>query len=60
MGHYELAATGVGGRVSVLDASGKLLDELSVPGPEITGIQVGSDCVYITESSNNCVYRIRI
>jgi sugar lactone lactonase YvrE len=53
----ELSEHGV---VSVLDGEGRLLKDLHVPGPEVSGMALSPDgnALYITESTHNTVSKI--
>lgn len=56
--HFDLAAAGGTGRVSVLSPAGKLLKEVEAPAPELTGIALDPEgtTVFVTESSTNTVF----
>jgi aspartate beta-hydroxylase len=60
IGHYDLGAGS--GRISVLSPDdGKVIQELSVPGPEVTGLAISPDnSLLVTEASTKAVYRLSL
>jgi DNA-binding beta-propeller fold protein YncE len=59
VGHYDLSGSG---RVSVLSPDGgKVVTELSVPGPEVTGLAISPDnSLLVTEASTKTIYRLSL
>ena len=60
VGHYDLGAGN--GRISVVSSSdGQVVRELSVPGPEVTGLAISPDnSLLVTEASTRCIYRVEL
>jgi sugar lactone lactonase YvrE len=48
------------GRVAALDLEGNLLEEYTLPHPELTGIAYSDGVVYVTESSTNSVFSLHV
>ena len=59
VGRYDIAGCSETGTVTVLSPDGAVLAELSVPGPEVTGVTLNDAHteLYVTEASANTVYR---
>jgi len=57
---YDLAAAASTGRVSVISSGGKLLREIEIPAPELTGIVINPEgsMLYVTEASTSSVYGV--
>lgn len=58
--HYDVAAMGAEGRISILGTNGDLKSNIVIAGPEITGLAVNEKYLYITERSNGIIYRLDI
>lgn len=56
---YEVSGADATGLVSVLSSSGKLISEVVLPAPELTGIVIDPSgaFLYVTENSTSSVYR---
>jgi len=61
VGRYDLSSCSSRGAVSVISATGVAVAELSVPGPEVTGVALSKDEteLYVTEASSNTIYRFQ-
>lgn len=65
VGRFEPAtctAEETAGTVSVISPNGTLVTEISIPGPAVEGIALSDDetCLYVTESSTKCVYKVSL
>jgi sugar lactone lactonase YvrE len=50
------------GCISVISPEGKLLQDIAVPAPELTGITINpqQNALFVTEASTNSIYRLPI
>ena len=46
------------GHVLVISKSGKLLDDIIIQGPEVSGLAVSKQYLYITEKSTGSIFRV--
>ncbi len=60
-GNLYVARDG-GGKVSVCNRDGKLVDSIAIPGPRVTGVAFGGyemDCLFVGEAQAGAIYKIR-
>ena len=61
VGIYDVKLEGVSeGHVYVISKLGKVLLDITVPGPEISGVALRLGNLYITEKSTGSIYRITL
>jgi sugar lactone lactonase YvrE len=49
---------GAGGRVLVLSSAGEHVSTIVTPGPEISGLAISGNMLYVTEKSQGCICRV--
>lgn len=57
---FDFAGLGGQGYVTVLNAEGKVLKEITCPGSEVVALAVSSDSLYLSESSSKSVYQMSL
>jgi aspartate beta-hydroxylase len=59
---YDVATSAgpTAGVVSVISPEGKLLSELAVPAPEVTGVAISGGTMFVTEASTGSVYKLPV
>ena len=61
IGIYETCASGKStGTVLVLSDTGKVVSTINTDGPEITGVAINSNVLYITEKSLGTIFKVNI
>jgi len=63
VGHYDVPSASAGrGRITVLSPDGATENELTVPGPQVTGLCLSADEreLFVTEATTDTIYRIAI
>lgn len=61
-GNLYVARDG-GGKVSVLDPEGRLIETYRLPGPRVTGVAFGgfdSDVLFVVEAQAGAIYKLRV
>lgn len=58
VGHYDTVSSTTEGHVLVLSKAGKLLNTIMMTGPEISGLAIQGDTLYVTEVSTGSVFKV--
>ena len=56
------ALPGAVGIVSVISPNGTIVRDIVVPGPSVEGVALSDDetCLYVSEASTKCVYKVAL
>ena len=65
VGRFEpstCALPGAVGIVSVISPNGAIVRDIVVPGPSVEGVALSDDetCLYVSEASTKCVYKVAL
>lgn len=58
IGHYDTVASCTEGHILVLSKHAKLINTIIITGPEISGLAIDNNILYITEVSTGSIYKI--
>lgn len=55
---YDVADGAQEGRVFVISPTGQIQSNITVAGPELSGLAINGNYLYITERSTGCIYKV--
>jgi sugar lactone lactonase YvrE len=58
IGQYDVRESTMDGTIIVVSNTGKLVSNISTSGPEISGLAINDNMLYITEKSTGTIFRI--